>query len=113
MRGSLKDNRKNHSTTWQFTLSRHLGFSLGKIRDTLEPLNYSHNIYKRFWGSMAFTFPPLGPFQFLRETEDNAHAKFWGDKQRALWYAIVFSAVVNNCCQGFEKSNFQIKAANN
>ena len=29
-----------------------------------------------------------------RETEDNAYAKFWGDKQRALWY-MVFSGVVN------------------
>ena len=26
-----------------------------------------------------------------RETEDNAYAKFWGDKQRALWYVMVFS----------------------
>ena len=41
-------------------------------------------------------------FQFLlgvkmapRETENNAYAKFWGDKQRALWYVIVFSEVVN------------------
>ena len=31
----------------------------------------------------------------LRETENNAYAKFWGDKQRALWYVIVFSGVVN------------------
>ena len=32
-----------------------------------------------------------------RETENNAYAKFWGDKQRALWYMIVmvFSGVVN------------------
>ena len=30
-----------------------------------------------------------------RETENNAHAKFWGDKQRALWYVMVFSGVVN------------------
>ena len=30
-----------------------------------------------------------------RETENNAYAKFWGDKQRALWYVIVFSEVVN------------------
>ena len=29
-----------------------------------------------------------------RETENNAYAKFWGDKQRALWYVIVFSRVV-------------------
>ena len=25
----------------------------------------------------------------------NAYAKFWGDKQRALWYVMVFSGVVN------------------
>ena len=31
-----------------------------------------------------------------RETEDNAYAKFWGDKQRALWYVMVFSGVVNS-----------------
>ena len=30
-----------------------------------------------------------------RETENNAYAKFWGDKQRALWYIMVFSGVVN------------------
>ena len=41
-------------------------------------------------------------FQFLlgvkmapRENENNAYAKFWGDKQRALQYVIVFSGVVN------------------
>ena len=26
-----------------------------------------------------------------RETENNAYAKFWGDKQRALWCVMVFS----------------------
>ena len=30
-----------------------------------------------------------------RETENNAYAHFWGDKQRALWYVMVFSVVVN------------------
>ena len=30
-----------------------------------------------------------------RETENSAYAKFWGDKQRALWYVMVFSGVVN------------------
>ena len=30
-----------------------------------------------------------------REIENNAYAKFWGDKQRALWYVMVFSVVVN------------------
>ena len=34
-----------------------------------------------------------------RETENNAYAKFWGDKQRALWYVMVFSGVVNNLAQ--------------
>ena len=28
-------------------------------------------------------------------TEDNAYANVWGDKQRALWYVMVFSVVVN------------------
>ena len=30
-----------------------------------------------------------------RESENNAYAKFWGDKQRALQYVMVFSGVVN------------------
>ena len=30
-----------------------------------------------------------------RETENNAYAKSWDYKQRALWYVIVFSGVVN------------------
>ena len=41
-------------------------------------------------------------FQFLlgvkmapRETENNAFAKFWGDKQGVLWYVMIFSRVVN------------------
>ena len=31
-----------------------------------------------------------------RETENNAYAKFWGDKQRVLWYVMVFSGGVNS-----------------
>ena len=30
-----------------------------------------------------------------RETENNANAKLWGDKQRVLWYVMVFSVIVN------------------
>ena len=30
-----------------------------------------------------------------RETEHNAYAKFWVDRQTALWYVMVFSRVVN------------------
>ena len=29
---------------------------------------------------------------------ETAYAKFWGDKQRALWYVTVFSGVVNSVC---------------
>ena len=32
----------------------------------------------------------LGVKMAPRETENNAYAKFWGDKQRALWYVTVF-----------------------
>ena len=28
-----------------------------------------------------------------RETENNAYAKFWGDRQRELGYVMVFSVV--------------------
>ena len=37
----------------------------------------------------------LGPFLLPRETENCAYANFWGEKQRALWYVMVFSVVVN------------------
>ena len=37
----------------------------------------------------------LGVKMVPRETENNAYANFWGDKQRALWYVMVFSGVVN------------------
>ena len=30
-----------------------------------------------------------------RETENNAYANFWSDKERALCYVMVFSGVVN------------------
>ena len=39
----------------------------------------------------------LGVKMASRETENYAYAKFWGDKQRALWYVMVFSGVVNIC----------------
>ena len=37
----------------------------------------------------------LGVKMAPRETQNNAYAKFWADKQRALWYVMVFSGVVN------------------
>ena len=36
-----------------------------------------------------------------RETEDNAYANFWSDKQRASWYSMVFSGVVNSVVSFF------------
>ena len=37
----------------------------------------------------------LGVKMAPRKTENNAYAKFRGDKQRALWYVMVVSGVVN------------------
>ena len=37
----------------------------------------------------------LGVKMAPRETGNNAYSNFWGDKQRALWYVVVFSGVVN------------------
>ena len=45
-----------------------------------------------------------------RETENNAYAKLWGDKQRAFWYVMVFSGVVN-CGQPKEPSNPNLQVA--
>ena len=47
----------------------------------------------------------LEPFQPPRETEDNAYAKFGGDKQRALSYVMVFSGVVN-CSEVEQATSF-------
>ena len=38
----------------------------------------------------------LGVKMAPRETENNACAKFWDDKQTALWNVMVFSGVVNS-----------------
>ena len=37
----------------------------------------------------------MGVEKAPRETENNAYAKFWDDKQRVLWYVMVFSGEVN------------------
>ena len=42
-----------------------------------------------------------------RETENNAYAKFWGDKQRTLWYVMVFLEWSIGLCRKI--SNFCIK----
>ena len=43
-----------------------------------------------------------------RETENNAYAKFWGDKQRALWYFMVFSGEANCLAVPVLKKNLKI-----
>ena len=43
----------------------------------------------------------LGVKMAPRETENNAYAKFWGDKQRALgmlWYFLEWSIVLTVLC---------------
>ena len=45
------------------------------------PKFYIRIVFSFYWGRF--------------NSQDNAYAKFWGDKQRALWYAMVFSGVVN------------------
>ena len=45
-----------------------------------------------------------------RETENNAYAKFWGDKQRTLWYVMVFlewSIVIESLSQGTVPSEWK------
>ena len=47
-------------------------------------------------GLSSLQFQGMKPASLApRETENNDYAKFWGDKQRALWYVMVFSGVVN------------------
>ena len=40
-----------------------------------------------------------------RESENKFYAKFWGDKQRALWCVMVFSGVIN-CSREFRVKLF-------
>ena len=42
-----------------------------------------------------------------RETENNTYAKFWDDKQRALWYVMVFSGVVNILCPLYQLKSYK------
>ena len=49
--------------------------------------------HPKIWHKHGLQFL-LGVQMAPRETENNAYAKFWGDKQRVLWYVTVFSRVV-------------------
>ena len=48
----------------------------------------------------------LGVKMAPRETENNAYAKFWTDKQRALWYVMVFSGVPSMAMFHWMESHF-------
>ena len=50
----------------------------------------------------------LGVNMASRETENNAYAKFWGDKQRALWYVMVFQewSIGRNCSFSFVQDTY-------
>ena len=48
----------------------------------------------------------LGVDMAPRETENNAYAKFWGDKQRLLWYVMVYFlewSILKDCIKVQEK----------
>ena len=56
-------------------------------------------------------------FQFLlgvktvpRETENDAYANFWDYKQRALWYVMVFSGVVNRAVRDCSRSRKNLES---
>ena len=60
-----------------------LGPGTPEIRIQIDHSRKYHNI------------PYCSLFVTPKETENDADAKFWGDKQRALWYVMVFSGVVS------------------
>ena len=45
-----------------------------------------------------------------RETKNNAYARFWGNKQKALWHVIVFSGAVN--CKSLSVNIMYFKGSN-
>ena len=49
-----------------------------------------------------------------RDTENNAYAKFWGDKQRALWYVMVFLewSIVRQIIDAFVSYNMELNNKN-
>ena len=64
----------------------------------MPPIDHSRNtvtyhnalfVTPKFCISIVFSFS-WTPFYLPTETEDNAYAKFWGDKHRALCYFMVF-----------------------
>ena len=71
-----------------------------KREDVNWPLQKYHNIYTimlfvchpKNLNKLSFSW---GHFNSEEKFEDNAYAKFWRDKQRALWYVMIFSGVVN------------------
>ena len=57
----------------------------------IKQITIDHHRYHNIpWYSLLVT-----PKFCIRETENNAYAKFWSDQQRVSWCVMVFSGVVN------------------
>ena len=50
--------------------------------------------------SIIIVFNFSWELKWPQEKLKNAYAKFWGDKERALWYVMVFSGVANYFSSG-------------
>ena len=69
--------------------------SLQKIPEhTIMLFVFYPKILQKHFSLIVFRSVSLGAILLPRETENNAYAKFLGDKQRALWCVVVFSGVV-------------------
>ena len=81
----------------RFVFSCNFKFETGLLT-TAENTTPYHNLcvcHPKILHEHCFRFL-LGVKMAPRETENNAYAKSWGDEQRALWYIMVFSVVVNS-----------------
>ena len=79
-----------------YFLRGHIQVQKGKLTTPENTITY-HNVlvcHPKLLHKHCFHFL-LGVKMAPRESENNAYANFWSDKQRALWYVMVFSGVVN------------------
>ncbi|CAH3181517.1 unnamed protein product, partial [Porites lobata] len=67
-----------------------------RLKTTIDEENYQmcEKILKEKSWELQVLSEQLTAVQ-LKETENNAYAKFWGDKQRTLWHVMVFSGVAS------------------
>ena len=79
--------------TTQFSLDRKRRSRKGNQKKLEEPERCFHLIVKFYASDCCIWKVQIDHYR--KETEENAYAKFWSDKQRVLWYVMVFSVVVN------------------